>query len=382
MKNIRVLGGLAALLLLGAVLVPVLLDRPGVPDQTAAVEPAATLASVLRLPTAAPSSTTPMVTIGPSGTPTPVPSPSKLGPRGRGTFGDITFPRAAAPLPARDVPPAVLAYSVDCADTTKPCWSWRLLDWKGRHWKLPPATAVTVTPNGRRIAYFQPDGRLVVRDLASGAVDLPILVPRKTLDGLRPHGTWSPNGRWLAIDYERDRRNAVLIDTTTMRSRTLDRPCCVVGLQPTGDWLLTYDQYGPDPAVFPLVDSLTGRTIQTIDPRELYDERWAKERTAYPLSPDGRRFVIFLWDREAGTHGLGLVDTTTGQVIGRHALDVEGVAWGELAGWPDARTIAILTEANGQVLTYDIQTRKLRDAYTFLDPPDRLTVAVSLVRAQ
>ncbi|GAB3431453.1 WD40 repeat domain-containing protein [Flindersiella endophytica] len=387
MTNRRALGGLAAVLLLATVLVPVLVDRVEHMStrDPAAARPTASMVSVLRLPTAAPPT-------GRRSVPTPTatasrPPRAKLGPRGTGAAGEIRFPRTAPPLPDRGVPPGVLAYSTSCADATKPCWSWRLLDWKGKHWTLQSATAVSLSPNGRRLVYFQPDGRFVVRDLSSGAVDQPVLVPRQALDQLDPHVTWSPNGRWLTIDYQAvltsgAHRRAILVDTTRMRARTLGIDCCVAGLQPTGDWLLTYDLYGSQPNVFQLEDVATGRTVRTIDPEELYGQRWAKGRTGYPLSPDGKQFAIFLWDREAGTHGLGLVDTATGEVAGRHELRAEGVAWGDLIGWPDVRTVAVTTEGGGQVLTYDVQTRKLRAAYTFATPPDRLTVAVSLVRAQ
>jgi hypothetical protein len=386
MRNYRAIGGLAVLLLLGTVFVPVLIDRA---KPTAAPEATAqptTMASEVRLPPAARPSTGKSSTAGPKTTPVADPIAGRLGPRGEGSIGKIGVPGNARPLPNRDVPPGVLAYSTNCPDTTKLCWSWRLLDWKGRHWALPKGTAFSLSPNGRRVGYFQPDGRFVLRDLASGAVDQPVQIPGRALDGLDPHVTWSPNGRWLAIDYQAfpssdKQRRAVLVDTTTMRNRILGIACCVAGLQPTGDWLLIYDLYGPRPDRFQLRDAYGGRTVRTIDPAQLSEQRWAKGRTGYPLSPDGRRFAIFLSDREAGTYSLGLVDTT-GKVSGRYPLPAEDVSWGELIGWPDVRTVAAVTENNGQVLTYDIQTRKLRDAYTFPDPPDRLTVAVSLVRAQ
>lgn len=305
-------------------------------------------------------------------------------------------------LPARIDQRAVLAYAVTCAGPD-PCGNpWRLLTSDGRHWNVADAAgngvdtgAVSVAPNGKRIAYLTEhrrngSGYLVVRDLASGEDDRPLEFPAGVIHQYETSIHWSPDSRWVGIDFQLSPqvdtgdsgRRAVLVDTTTMRTSSMPYPCCLAGL--------------PDRSTgwFPLLPRVMGglsadRTLRVDWSGEAFGELPAAARANLSsgsgetlISPDGSVFATI--SRPDGVGELAVVDAGTGAVSTRRRLDgLDAATDGafELLGWTGPDTLLALAEPGGAVAgvyTIDVRDGTARLAYQLTRPPDRLSVATKL----
>jgi hypothetical protein len=391
MRRYRIAGAAAAVLLIAGILVPILIDRP---DTSNPPEPSAEPTRVIRAPVDLPSSyylpnlsAPPTPRVRSTLSSPPPAATSRPGHEQATRGGSIQIPVSEPPgLPEQGVPPGVLVYGLGCEKSTT-CRSWRLLDWSGRHWVLPAGTATTISPNGRRIAFFRPNGQLVVHDLASGAEGIPVSVPPTVLAGLRPHITWSANSRWLAIDYvegdteQTGTRQATQVDTTTMRSQQLGLPCCVLGIHSETGRVLVDDRYqvlspaaghrwlNPDGSPHKRIPRAPG--LSQLD--------WSQGRTAYPLAPDGSRYAIHLWDKW-GTDAveIGVIDAESGQLTDWRPLPRRDLY--EVVGWSDRDTV-LLRFGDMTVYGINVNTWKLTTIYTFPIKPDILVIATELPRA-
>ncbi|GAB3431458.1 WD40 repeat domain-containing protein [Flindersiella endophytica] len=298
-------------------------------------------------------------------------------------------------LPARIDQPAVLAYATAC--TGNSCANpWRLLTADGKQWNVTGAAgngldsgAVAVAPNGKRIAYLSEhesngSGYLVVRDLASGDVDRPLEFPQGVIHRYRVSISWSPDGRWLGIDYSLPRepgentREAALVDTTTMATYPLSEACCLAGLP------------GREAGWLPLVPQPTGqagheRTLRLNWSGDVTGELPAATEGVVAsgsnrsqISPDGSMLATL--DFRDGVGELDLVDTTSGEVSTRRrldGLDAAGEATAELLGWSGPHTVLTLFGGNGPAGVYSIDVRDgtARLTYQLNRRPERLSVA-------
>lgn len=321
--------------------------------------------------------------------------------------------RPPAPLPADGVGPAVAGYVPGCSNAVGQaawlrCLGWRLVTADGRQWQVtnayPPSEwmhmrddvgALAVSPDGEQIAYIRKDRVLVVRDLASGTVRDVLTVRKRVLAYARIDLSWSPDGRWLAMDYfpvnlPPDGRHptdepAVLIDLQGMDLTRLPLGCCVLGLPEGGQPVPLYAAYGP--RGMPDTIRLVGRGRQSsvrVPVRYAngypYDSTQTVERSVM-ISPDGQLLARINYDDWTAQ----LIDVRTGKTIVRHALvsELDQSGPGERSGYPtiyawrDARTIIV--GLNQRFYTVDVRTGTTRQLLKFVrGGPIRVSFAAHL----
>lgn len=298
-----------------------------------------------------------------------VPDPPERSVAAAGEIGQrIRVPEQAPPLPEEGVAPALLAYQPTCAgasDTAESrpldgrgygdadCGPWRIMTVHHEHYELSdgrtgpaPNAEVTVSPQGDRLAYWRPDGRVVLHDLASGR-----LKEQFGWDEVKPVAgsryAWSADGRWLlalpcqARPDDACGSNARLVDTENEE---------VYGIGPGPVTDLGDLSNGNRPAVLqgvgtPPEDQLIG--LQ--DGRQLL----AYELDADPIrgsssgtirgstSPDGSRVAAITFpqgeadDAESGAPLVSVVNLAEREVVSQYRIEEDSAGWADprFLGW-------------------------------------------------
>ncbi|SDI03536.1 hypothetical protein SAMN05421869_104107 [Nonomuraea jiangxiensis] len=258
-------------------------------------------------------------------------------------------------LPPSGVGPATYAYtcgSEAAGETAGACGHWRLLTRDGGVWYLPEALGdyetddesgtapLAISPDGLRIAYYRAsDGRLVVRELATGATtpmqhaftwDIAGSTDTAAMEFLG-------KGTWLMIyNLPPDEEGAVLAAVATGETREV--PGNVIDVDATGSRLTT--ETAADTGVRL---QTTGGPVHHITVTGLHDQRAlggfiAQDGLAFDLVPRN----IPACGNDISPDKLVTVDLTTGKTISvvtpRLPADVLR-GWG--IGWLSPREVLV-----------------------------------------
>jgi hypothetical protein len=302
------------------------------------------------------------------------------------------------PLPERITRPAVLAYAAACSAGDRCTNPWRLLTVDGKQWNIADAAgdgldtgAVSVAPNGERIAYLAKhprngSGYLVVRGLASGDVERPMEFPAAVIDQYKTSLSWSPDGRWLGIDFRPVRqvaagnaRKATLVDTTTMKTYPLPEPCCLAGLpsRATGWFPLVRQAVGQPGAQRTLRLSWSGDVTGEVPATAGGISASGPDQSM--ISPDGSVFATLGHPNVEAE--LAVVDAESGTVSTRRRLTGLGGSPDPaflLLGWTGSHTVLMLAGPGGSaegIYAIDVRDGTARLTYQLTGQPDRLSVA-------
>ncbi|MFG2005105.1 hypothetical protein ACGFNU_38770 [Spirillospora sp. NPDC048911] len=282
-----------------------------------------------------------------------------------GVLNDGALP---GPLPKKMNDPVTYAFLDRCKQKDVPsgkgltgdCAQWRLLGRSGRQWRLtegvgsyPKSTGsymnsnapLTISPDGRRIAYYQAkDERFVVRELSSGRI-VPIdrRVPMTELYRNPYTLVFSGDGRRLVAHTADDTvaRKALLADTTTGAVSDLPSTSVVgVGVGQDSAAVVLTEKRGKQTNLV-----LTGpdgrvRNRVPLDPRVDLSMATGENR----LSPDGRTLFA-----NAHSEGEGmLVDVRTGKVTRTLSTRLPGgEALTGIVGWTGPSEVLTSTDPPG-----------------------------------
>jgi dipeptidyl aminopeptidase/acylaminoacyl peptidase len=207
----------------------------------------------------------------------------------------------------------------------------------------PGLCCTSVSPDGRRISYLHiPAADADPTGLTFANVDgsAASYVPGDQLKGLG-WTEWAPSGdRMLATTDE----GPVILDTRTAKATILDVPIPVLRaswIGTSGDILLTQHQGDTQMRVFRLAAGSTKPTLVT-----------TLQYAVNPplISPDGSRFLYFIWGTEDRLHGkLHVFDlaTNTDRAITEESF-ADSKVWENPVWSPDGSLIASeLYDANG-----------------------------------
>ncbi|WP_143078919.1 hypothetical protein [Nonomuraea pusilla] len=265
-------------------------------------------------------------------------------------------PPGLRPLPSSGVGPATYAYTCGIAGTDEPagaCGHWRLLTRDGGQWYLPEALGdyetdgndggtapLAISPDGLRIAYYRAgDGRLVVRELATGATT-PMRYAFTWDIARKAHTTklaFLGEGAWLSISNQPlDEEVEVLAAVATGETR--EAPEGVIDVDATGSRLTT--ETATDAGVR---FQTTGGPVHHITVRQLHDPRAlggfiAQDGTAFTLAS----MNIPACGNDISPDKLVTVDLATGKTVSVVTPKLPAdVTHGRGIGWLSPREVLV-----------------------------------------
>lgn len=326
--------------------------------------------------------------------------------------------KAPKPLPAKGVKPAVVGYRPSCQSATskkqlQQCHGWRLVNADGTQWSVDDAYpdwgkfgrinvgALAVSPGGKRVSYIRKDRALVIRDLASGRVRTPLTVPKKVLTKTEIHLSWSPDGKWLSVDYSPvdDDHPTVepgkLVNVKTLKLTKLEMNCCVLGLPDGARPVPLFSSYGPKDTRNRLWLQGRGRTSKV--------RINAASLSVYPfesnalISAGGRTLAAVLQDNSVPFDPktfepkkviwrLQLINTRNGKVTEQHRLVPElghKVRKGRrptapvLYGWQDPKDVFV--GRGNSIYTINTRTGATHLTLRFSELPEAVQIATHLL---
>ncbi|MFI6479741.1 hypothetical protein ACIBH1_17540 [Nonomuraea sp. NPDC050663] len=235
-------------------------------------------------------------------------------------------------LPEKLKEPIRFAHS--CNDCDAP---WQLVDVSGNTWDFDDAEDegyLSVSPDGRSLAYLAADDELVVRDLRTGRTRT---VSDKVRDGVI---LFSANSRFLVADSDEDKVKArtVLHDLKTGRTTHIPLACCAIGISDSGDVLLADHVEKDDVPGFPTVSRVLKVTPGHAEPKVLFQIDYLLWESAGHLSPDGRT-LAFVTERPGG-HVLVTMDARKGRVLTQQPL--RPLEEPSVLGWRDSDHVVLV----------------------------------------
>lgn len=197
----------------------------------------------------------------------------------------IEIPATADVLPAQGVGPARMAYTVSCGPPD--CIETRIMTEDNRHWTVPdsPSTngeqAVTVSPDGRRIAYIHGDW-VMLRELSSGEGTSLFDLDATTYE----RAMWAPDSDAVAFNLTVSGRAQTKIVDTTTGQVTTTKDGWLLGL-PGEDALAPLDT--ADQEELPMVDR--AGVPKTTLPNSI---SMTKDRSGATglIAPDGKHLAV------------------------------------------------------------------------------------------
>ncbi|MEZ0071460.1 hypothetical protein [Planotetraspora sp. GP83] len=253
-------------------------------------------------------------------------------------------------------------------DYTVPCGPWTLSLRNGKTLPLTDArvfpvtyegkgdkessTSIAVSGNGRKVAYFRKsDGKLVVRDLASGKVNalpgkaarLPKGVGMGDLDIFL-----SPAGDAAVIDYfDQDAKApSLIVDLKSGKIRKLAAHSVVQGFSPDGTRVLVTDATAENTTEFAVYDEIGHKTNSQIVPQVVANN------TPIALGDDGTSVALII-TTPAGKQRLRVYDLASDTVGDAVNVKVPASETANRLEWAsdDSLTIwELLNDSNGNAV--------------------------------